>query len=138
MRGPGLGTLRRPVELAKHRLVVMEHRACEMPGTAVGVRIVVGERVGERAVHGLPVRECGRLVDRRAHERMAELDPAVDRSQQSGALRTRKRVPLDPERLGCPQHGAYVPDLIGRGEQHQPLCALRKRPHAAEERALER
>ena len=77
--------LERPGDL----LVRLESRGGEVPGPAVGGRRRV-ERLGERPVGGAPLGRGGAVVDGRAHQRVAELEPAGLDARQ--ALRARPRA----------------------------------------------
>ena len=68
-----------------------------MPCAAIGILLAV-EDVGERAVGGLALREGRIAVQRRADERMAKLDTAVEGAHQTRRLGCVERVLLDAQR----------------------------------------
>ena len=59
-------------------------RSCQVPGSPVGRG--VADRVGQRAMDLLPAGGRRGPVDRRAQQRVAQLDPAVHHVQEAGLL----------------------------------------------------
>ncbi len=88
-----------------------------MPGAAIGIDLRVG-RVGQRAMHRLPVLRRGRAIHRRADQRVTKRHARADREQPVGL---RCRLDPDPEPLGRPPHQHRVADRLRRRDQQQPL-----------------
>ena len=64
-------------ELGSNVLVGASRSLSQMPRAPVGINPRIG-RLAQRPVHQAPVVRRGRSVDRRAHQRMAKADSAVD------------------------------------------------------------
>ena len=119
---------------ADGRLVGSDRRGGQVPGAAVDV--AVGQGGGERAVR-LAALRGGRVgVDRRAHQRMAELDRAGAERHQAGALGGAQRRDLEPERAR--PRARAPPDRRCRWSRPAPAHAARassSRLRPAQERA---
>ena len=101
-----------------------------MPGTAVGLRLVALEPLGQGAVAGAPLARRRAVVDRRADERMAELQPrAVDR-HEVGRLRCVERVPGGRAATPRGRRASRSP-----GRRWRPRAASAASPRAAGARA---
>ena len=115
---PGQDPGRCRFELCRHRLVGLDRRLGEMPRPAVGL---IGPELGQRAVRGATL-FCRRQVhDRRAHEGVAELEPAgrrVHRRQPSLLCwgQIAKAGIRDGARLEYP----HITRAVERHEQQEP------------------
>ena len=94
-----------------------------MPGTAIGIRLGIGD-FGERTVHRPPLRRRGGPVDRRARERMAEPHPPAEREQARRLGRLRS-VCSDSQPCGRAPEQHRVADRLRRGEQQQTSTVAR-------------
>ena len=103
------------LQLRRHLLVGSQGRRRPMPHLAVGL---ASEYLGQRGVRGLALRQACRLVDRRAHQRMAKPQlGALDRQQVGGDAR---REGVDCHRFafkddGRVQHLSEDVGVIGGG-----------------------
>ena len=89
-RAPG-----RALQLVGDGLVETRCRVRAMPGAPIGIDVGIG-RLGQRPMHLLAVEHGRRLVDRRAHQRVAEPHMCTE-LDQSRRLRRRRRVGSEPE-----------------------------------------
>ena len=109
-------------------LIGSRRRRRQVPRPPVGVEFAVG-RLGQRQVRCLALRQRGRPVDSRAHQRMTEPHPRADLEQPvrlgGGCGRCRNAKPLG--RLPD-QHG--VADRFGRGDQQQQRACRQAAPQA--------
>ena len=85
------------------------------------MRLVAGERVGERAVGGATLALRGRAIDRGADQGMPEIETgAVDRNQ-SGALRLVEGRGVDTEaRAGPMDDRGFLGVVRGREQEQAP------------------
>ena len=129
----------RVLELAGHLVVVAERGRRPVPRAAIRVLLAV-EHVRKRPVDGLPLRERGIAVERRADERMAELDaPSNARTRpadsaarvRSGSMPT-SRPPRRPSR-GC---RCRRPRRAGAAAAPAPAAGARARDRPLDLRAL--
>jgi hypothetical protein len=111
---------RRALEVSRGVLVGAQHGLCSVPGAAVRVGAHVGGG-GQCTVRATPVGRCGRPVDRRAHQRVAEADPGAD-LDQPGLLRGCDRLAGDAQVGGGAPQQCRLAGRVGRGDQEQELC----------------
>ena len=106
--------LERPGDL----LVRLERRGGEVPGPAVGGGRRV-EGLGERPVGGAPLGRGGAVVHGRAHQRVAELEPAGLDGDELCELGLVQVVGPGAERPGGGQDRVQVARVVGRGGQQR-------------------
>jgi hypothetical protein len=102
-----------------------------VPGAAIRILLSV-EDLRERAVDGLPLRERGIAIERRAHERMAELDSAAEGAHQPCRLCGIESVPLGAQCRGGIEERRQVAGVVGSDQQEQCLRRRRKPARALE------
>ena len=119
----GQGPVRGGLEQVGQLVVGPGGRPDQVPGTSVGVRLVVEQR-GHRQVPALALQEGRLLVDRRAHERVLEHDDPVSGRDQPTRLGLLQARGVDPERRAGTQHQVEVGGVGGGREQQELLGAL--------------
>ncbi len=132
-----LGALRRLLQRADGFLVGLENRRCEMPGSAVRVLLVIRQCVGKRAMDGQTLVRRRRLVDRRPHERMPEIEPASVHGDEACPLGKVEPARAGAERLARSGDELCVLQVVGRGDQQDALGLVRKPADLLEEDALD-
>ena len=137
VRRSALGALGGGVERPKHRLVVLDRRVREVPGTAVGVRVIFRQHVGERAVHAPALARGGRLVQRRPDEGMPELAPNAPHDDQTGAFCGVERSWAGTEHRRGASHESQIRRVVRRRHEQHLLCLRREPANAFEEHALD-
>ena len=123
--------LRRVFQLHGCGLVGSDHGRGPVPGAAVTLLVGV-EDVGECAVYRAPSAVGRGAVDRRAHERMAELQPVSGDGHQSGALGLVERLRRVAEGRGGGQDGGDVTGVLGGGDVQQGLGVGWQQPDTAQ------
>jgi hypothetical protein len=92
------------------------------------------ERLGQRPVRGPADGESGLLIQRRAHQRMAELDASGRDPHQSGGLGGRERPGPNTQRGGRPDDHPDASGVVGRGQdQNRPRLVRQPRGHPGEQ-----
>ena len=86
------GALCRRLQRLRHLFIGAGRSSTEVPRTPVGVGLRI-ERSGERGMGAAPIRRCGRVVDRRADEGMAELDGRGEPNQATPLCLRDRLVP---------------------------------------------
>ena len=112
-------------------------RRAEVPRAPIGVGFCI-ERLGERGVGAAAIGCRGRVVDRRADERMTELDGRRERDQAAGLRLLDRVVPrqvTDGVR-GAAQEPRIAQPLGRRQQQHRPSTRV-ERPYPRCEQAGE-
>ena len=107
-----------------------------MPCAAIGV-LVAAEDVGERAMSAWRCAKRRVAVQRRADQRMAKLDVAVEGAHEARRLGWLERIGLDAERGGRVEQGRQTAGVVGRDEQQQHLRRRRQRASTLEIDALD-
>ena len=107
-----------------------------MPGAPIGSRLA-DEDGRERAVRRAALGERRPLVDRRAHERVAQLEHHPAHADELGALGVVERLGGGAQPRRGVEDGGQVTALVGGRDEQQPLAGGRQSPHPREERALE-
>ena len=114
-----LGPLRRTLEFHGDVLVGAGRRLRTVPCPAIGIDVSV-DRLGQRPMCLLAVRQGCRPVDRRAHQRMTKSHQGAE-PDQSRSLRRYGRFRSKSETVrGTPQQ-AQVPEWLRRRGEQQPL-----------------
>ena len=134
--GPAPRSPRGLLELVGHVVVLPGRRCRPVPCAAIGV-LVAAEDVGERPMSALALREARVAVERRADERMAKLDVAVEGAHEARRLGWLERIGLDAERGGRVEQGRQTAGVVGRDEQQQHLRRRRQRASTLEIDALD-
>ena len=125
----------RALQLARDVFVAARRRVRAVPGAAIGIDVRIG-RLRQHPVRALAILRGCRLVDRRAHERMAKPHPRAD-LEQTRLGRRRRGLGSEPEPLcGPPQH-RRVADGLGRRDQQQLLRLRREHLEAPAEALLD-
>ena len=106
-----------------------------VPRAAVGV-LLAGQDVGERRVGTGASRERRRVVDGRAHERVAELESALDAWTSPAVSAGSSAVASSPSSRAAAPTTASEVGAVGGGEQQQRLRALGQLMDAGGERLL--
>ena len=128
---------RRLLELVGHLVVLAERGRRAVPRAAIRVLLAV-EHVRERPVDGLPLRERGIAVQRRADERMAQRRRCPSKARTRPASLGRiERVRLDAERRGRLEDRRQAAGVVGRDEQEQTLRRRRQAARALQIDALD-
>ena len=130
-----LGALGGAFELACDRLVGTRGGLGEMPGTAVGIGPVVG-CPGQRIVGVAASLRGRRAIQRRAHERVPEHDPAVD-LDQPGRFGRLQRAAVDPQLVGRAPEQRRIAGRLRGGQQQQPPGVLGQRLQAVAKALLD-
>ena len=123
--------LRRVFQLHGCGLVGSDHGRGQVPGAAITLLVGV-EDVGECAVYRAPSAAGRGAVDRRAHERMAELQPVSGDGHQSGALGLVERLRRAAQGRGGGQDGGDVTGVLGGGDVQQGLGVGWQQPDTAQ------
>ena len=114
-------------------LVGRDGRLGQVPGAARGL----GGQLGERRVHAAPRDGVGGVVDRRAQQRVGEVDAAVD-ADQAGAQRGLERVGGQPAALAARcRKRSWRPGLHRGGDQQRLARGLGQLGDLRRERVLE-
>ena len=96
---------------------------------------IAGKRGGEGAVRIAALARCSGAVDRRADERMPELQPsAVGRERAAPPPPPRAPRWADAEGLRCARHHADVLRVVGSGDEEEATGLLRQPPEHAREK----
>ena len=141
-RAASSGADRGLLQLRRHLLVGSQGRGRPVPHLAVGL---ASEYPGQRGVRGLALRQACRLVDRRAHQRMAKPQlGALDR-HQAGGYAGRQGVDCQRSAVkddGRVQHlsedvGVLGGGVLGGGGQQQRAGSRRQTRALRCERSLQ-
>src|SRR5262249_57251887 len=122
------------LEVARNLLVRAFRRCGAVPGTAFGASGVL--RLREHAVDALALGKRRTLVDRRPHEWMAELEPAVDHDHETFALGGLQRLALHAVRRRGPKDRSELTAVLCRRDDEQSLRLVRQAPHPRQIRTL--
>jgi hypothetical protein len=126
----------RPLELVAHRRIRFHGCRGAVPGASIGLRLPV-EHVRERAVSGAPSRERRSLVDGRAHQRMAKLEPRRVHVHEPSVLRGVQRRWGGSELPRRSQDGGELARSLGGDDEEEGLCLPRQGTEARTERLLD-
>ena len=99
-----------------------------MPGASVAI-----ERLGERGVDRLALRERRGVAHRGAHKWMAKLDPARRDPQQAGVLEG-LGLGLDLQEARRTKDSRQIACVVHSSKEQQQLGAVRQRPRSSQER----
>jgi hypothetical protein len=103
-----------------------------VPGTPVDLLLIL-EHLGERLVDRPPRGERGALIDRRADQRMAKLEPQPGDVHQPRLLGGLQRLQPTAEQPRRGQDGGQLAGVLGGGHQQQRLGRRRQPPHPLQE-----
>ncbi len=123
---------RRPLQLRRHVLVRTGRRLGQVQRAAVAVSRLL-QRVGQQPVRRPSVLRGRGLVDRRPHQRMCELEPAVADRHQPGPLGLVQLAAVGVVHCGALDHQQRL-GVGRRGPQQRLAGAGRELEHLREER----
>ena len=106
----GSGRRPRPPRAPSRRLVRLDERRGAVPRPPR--RLLRRERGGQRRVRGAPLGRRRRAVDRRAHQRMAELEPRLDDLHEARVLGRAER-----RERRCPADHVDQPEVVDGGDR---------------------
>jgi hypothetical protein len=115
-----LRSSRRPFQFGGNLLVGRYHGVSAVPGPTVRIKRWIGG-LRQCRMHVAALLGGGRLVGRRAHQRVAEPDPIAEIAEldQAGLFQDRRRGGADTELPGSPPKQRRVAEGLGAGQEQQ-------------------
>ena len=115
-----LRSSRRPFQFGGNILVGRHHGVSAVPGPTVRIKRGIGG-LRQCRMHVAALLGGGRLVGRRAHQRVAEPDPVAEIAEldQAGLFQYRRRGGADTELPGSPPKQRRVAEGLGAGQEQQ-------------------
>jgi hypothetical protein len=133
--GPGAGAGGRTFQFGGDVFVRTDGGVGAVPCTAIGIDAWIGG-VRQCPVNRPPVAELGSVVDRGAHEWVAEADPGAE-VDQFGGLGGGRRLRADVQLLGGAPEQTHVADRFSGRYEQQQLGVAGQRFDAPQEAVLD-
>ena len=106
-----------------------------MPRAPVGVAFGI-EHIGPGPMDASTIGERGAVIDRGAHQRMAELDHWC-RHDEPRRFGRSEGVSGNVQRRPGSQHRRRITDAVGGGDEQEHLCVARQRTYLPQEPSLD-